>query len=91
MKRRTVVIGQKFDDLEVIDEAPRQCGKTRVFLRCKCGKVVERFLSSMHKVGAFRRSCGCARKMYGSKKRSQHKSHDGVFLQLAQDFYLGVI
>jgi len=93
MKRLKIKIDAEFDDLKVIDKAPDQCGKTRVYCRCVCGKVVERFLSALHKKSMFRRSCGCAKKKYGSRKRAQEKpyANDGVFSKMAQNFYLGRI
>jgi len=93
MKRLKVKIGAEFDDLEVIDKAPDQCGKTRVYCRCVCGKVVERFLSALHKKSMFRKSCGCGKLKYGSRKRAQQKLYkdEGTFNPTAQKFYLGTL
>lgn len=88
MKRLTYKHKEVFDDLTVIDQAPPQNGKQRVQCRCKCGKLVERYLSSLHKPVATRRSCGCAKRKYGSQRKT--KSYSGkVFSSLSQRFYLG--
>jgi len=91
MKRLTANKGDKFGDLLVLGPAPSQFGKQRVYLRCTCGTVVERFVANLYKQTAYVRSCGCAKKKYGSRRRAQDKPYkdDGIFSQTAQDFYLG--
>ena len=91
--KRTAIIGDKFGDLTVINTAPPQYNKPRVFLRCVCGNVVDRDIAGLYKPSMFKKSCGCARYQYGGRKRSVQKSYEkeGSFNPIAQKFYLGMM
>ncbi len=71
MRKRNVVVGERFGNLTVLREVDRRNGRRHLELKCDCGNVTVVSLSNL--VIGMTRSCGCLRK--GNNRKHGLRNH----------------
>ncbi len=73
MPKKINLIGQKFDRLTVISEAPRHSGLIAWLCRCDCGNTIIATTKGLRK--GHTKSCGCLRASRAAQLAQQKRTH----------------
>lgn len=85
-KRIIDLTGQKFGNLEVIQQAPAKNQKTYWLCKCDCGNEV--IIRAQHLIEGSAKSCGCSRKSHGESKIAKILKENNIVFE--RNYYVNI-